>query len=232
MEHRKLHDWPTDKFQAMDIQRDLSTQVEISDNISDIKYIAAVDTAYGKNAEIVFASAVVTTFPEIDEVEKTFQFDPVSFPYIPGMFYFREGETIIKTLEKLQTEPDLLIIHGHGIAHPKRCGTASMVGLAFDKPTIGCARKHLLGTYRDVDKAKGSIQPMSIANKQVGYVLRSKDGVKPIFISPGHKVDLEICREIIVKNLRGYRMPEPLRFAHQCANKFKRHIEKKHAQRK
>ena len=103
MEHTKLHNWPDDKFQAMDIQRVLAEDVIISDNIPEIKTIAAVDTAYGKNAEMVFAAAVVTTFPEIEEVEKKFQFEEVTFPHIPGMFYFREGPTIIKALEKLNT---------------------------------------------------------------------------------------------------------------------------------
>lgn len=211
----------------MDIQRALSEDVEISDNFSDVNLIAAVDTAYGNNAELVFASAVVTTFPEIEEVEKTVQYDQVAFPYIPGMFYFREGPSIIKALEKLENEPDLIIVNGHGLAHPKNCGSASMIGLAFDKPSIGCARKLHYGTHRDIPPTKGSFQPLILGNREVGYAYRTKDDVKPLYISPGHKCTLEFARDIIVRNLRGYRMPEPLRFAHQSVNKFKRHIEKK-----
>ena len=143
------------------------------------------------------------------------------------MFFFREGQTIIKAFEKLENEPDLLMVHGHGISHPVRFGMASHIGLIFNKPTIGCCRKLLVGKHREVDDSKGSFQIISYQNKEVGYAYRSKDSVKPIFISPGHLISLEQSKEYIVRNLRGFRLPEPLRSAHKFANKFRRQIEKK-----
>ena len=232
MEFINQHKWPENKFEAIDIQRELAENIQILPNYDDVKLIASVDTAYGKNADIVFASAVVYTFPEIEEVERRFHYAEVTFPYIPGMFYFREGPTMISALEKLESDPDLIIVHGHGIAHTKRCGVASMIGVGFDKPTVGCSRKLLVGHHREVPPPKGSYQPIIYQDKEVGIAYRTKDNVKPLFISPGHKCDIPFAKEIIVKNLRGYRMPEPLRFAHQSANKYKRHIEKKYQDKK
>jgi deoxyribonuclease V len=227
MNYRSLHEWPQSRREAEHIVSDLAEQVEIAPVLQEPKTIAAVDTAYGKNAEVVFTSAVLVSFPEIEEIERTFQYGQVSFPYLPGLFYFREGETIIKALSKLKTEPDIIIVHGHGVAHPARCGMASLIGLAFDKPTIGCARKLLAGQHRPVAPGKGNFQPIMIQSREVGYAYRTKDGVKPIFISPGHKCNLEQSRDYIVRNLRGFRQPEPLRLAHLYANKFRRHIERK-----
>jgi len=205
----------------------MADRVETFGNVSDIKLIAAVDTAYGHNSETIYAASVVVTFPEIEVIEKTFQYDKVKFPYIPGLFYFREGSVIIKALTKIQAEPDMLIIHGHGITHPRRCGMASHIGIGFNKPTIGCARKLLVGYHQQLPLSKGSFQAIIMNNKKVGYAFRSKDKVKPIFVSPGHLCAVDEAKDIMVKCLRGYRFPEPLRLAHLFANKYKRHMEKK-----
>jgi deoxyribonuclease V len=227
LEYRKLHDWPTTKAEAHAIQEEMAGWVELHTIIETPELIAAVDTAYGSNNETLFASAVVTTFPEIEVVERTNHYGPLNFPYIPGLFYFREGPIIIEALAKVSSNPDLVIVHGHGLAHPKRCGMACSIGIAFDKPTIGCARKLLTGYHRPVGEAKGSYQPITIGSKKVGFAYRSRDNVKPIFISPAYKCDPDQAKEIIVQNLRGYRLPEPLRLAHLFANKFRRQIEKK-----
>ena len=136
---------------------------------------------------------------------------------------------ILSALEKIKENPDIIIVHGHGYAHPGRCGMASLVGLAFDKPSIGCARRLLAGYHRPVDPRKGSQQPLILNSREVGIAYRSKENVKPIFISPGHKCNLAQARDIIVQNLRGFRMPEPLRLAHLYANKYKRHREQKNS---
>lgn len=226
MEYKQLHEWPTTKPDAIAIQNEMADKVELHGNFIDVRLIAAVDTAYGKNGEILCASAVVTTFPEIEEVEQSFHYGPAVFPYIPGLFYFREGPIIVNALEKIKSDPDVIIVHGHGIAHPRRCGMACHIGIAFDKPAIGCARKLLTGYHRPIAPAKGSFQPITSRSKEVGVAYRSKDNVKPIFVSPGHKCDMAQAREIVVKNLRGFRLPEPLRLAHLMANKYKRHVER------
>lgn len=227
MEHTYLHDWPQSKTDAIELQKEMAEKIQIFSNNKSIKNIAAVETAYNSNNEIVIAAVSTFSFPDIIEQERTFQYCKVTFPYIPGLFFFREGEAIIKALEKLNTDPDLIIVHGHGIAHPRFCGIASHIGLLFDKPTIGCCRKLLVGTHREVRPEKGDYQEMIYKGKHVGYAIRSKDNVKPIFVSPGHLCDLNTARDIIMKNLRGYRLPEPLRLAHSAVNKYKRHVEMK-----
>ncbi len=227
MELVQSHPWPKKKHEAIEIQCELAKLIEILPNYDDINLIASVDTAYGKDANIVFAAAVICTFPEIEVIEKRTFYEKLTFPFIPGMFYFREGATMIKALEKLTLQPDLIIVHGHGLAHLKNCGVASMIGVGFDIPTIGCSRKLLSGTVKELPPIKGSTQPIIYQNKEVGVAYRTKDNVKPLFISPGHKCDLPFAKEIVGRNLRGFRMPEPLRYAHLGANKYKRFIEKK-----
>ncbi len=227
VEYRLLHEWPQTKHEARTILDSLAGLVSITPFLREPKTIAAVDTAYGTNAEVAYVSAVLVSFPELQEMERAFHFEKVRFPYIPGFFYFREGETIIKALAKLENEPDVIIVHGHGIAHPDRCGIASLIGLAFDKPTIGCSRKLLVGQHHTVPPGKGNHQPITVSSHEVGLAYRTKDGVKPIFISPGHKCDLRQAQDIIVRSLRGFRQPEPLRLAHLYANKFRRHAERK-----
>jgi len=227
LEYINLHDWPTDKIEAVELQNQLAGKIEKHGNIDNLCLVAAVETSYGKNSDYIYASAVVTTFPEINEVARTVHYTRLDFPYIPGLFYFREGPVILSALEKIKQDPDIIIVHGHGYAHPGRCGMASLVGLAFDKPSIGCARKLLTGFHRPVEPRKGSQQPITINFREVGIAYRSKENVKPIFISPGHKCNLTQARDTIVQNLRGYRMPEPMRLAHLFANKYKRHREQK-----
>lgn len=221
---------PKDKNEAIAIQKELAGQIEIYPPHTDINLITAVDTAYSSDGNTVYASAATLSFPDLEEIEKRFQFEHLNFPYQPGLFFFREGEAIIRVLEKLEQEPDMLMIHGHGIAHPRGIGMASHIGLVFDKMAIGCSRKVLIGSHREVDAKKGSYQPILFNNREIGYAYRSKDKVKPIYISPGHRCDLETTRNIIVRCLRGYRLPEPLRVAHLLANKYKRHFERKNNQ--
>jgi deoxyribonuclease V len=148
------------------------------------------------------------------------------FPYHPGLLFYREGPVILEALGKLESDVNVLVLPSHGLAHPRRCGLACHVGLAFDRPAVGCARKILAGEYRPVELARGSFQPIRMRGQDVGVAYRSKDNVKPIFISPGHKCDLAFSRDIIVRCLRGFRFPEPLRVAHLLANKHKRNVEK------
>ena len=208
------------------MQKEAASLVDLQGNNKEPELIAAVETAYGYGGENLYAAVVIVDFLKFQEVERAYYFDTVDFPYNPGLFYYREGPVISKALEQVESRPDLMIIHGHGIAHPKRIGMACHLGLDFNIPTIGCARKNLAGTYRPVGETRGNSQPIYLQGKEVGLAYRSKDRVKPIFISPGYKCDLAYAREIIVKCLRGYRLPEPLRMAHLLANKYKRHIEK------
>lgn len=220
------HGWPSTKHDAYRIQAAATAEVLLHGNAVEPTLIAAVDTDYGVDGEYLYAAAIVLSFPAFDEVERAYARIRVTFPYIPGLFFFREGPAITEALSKLTSEPDAIILSGHGIAHPKRCGLASHIGLAFDRPAIGCARKLLAGQHRPVGETKGNSQPITLEGKEVGLAYRSKDKVKPIFISPGHKCDLGYARDIIVRSLRGFRLPEPLRVAHLLANRYRQRSEK------
>jgi len=219
--------WPQTRAEARAVQAALAERVVVLNHIDEPRTIAAVETAYGTGGEMIYAVAVVTSFPEITEIERSSASAPVTFPYVPGLLAFREGPVILEALGGLQTSPDLLIVHGHGISHPNRVGLASHIGVMTDMPTIGCCRRLLSGRHAVVGETKGSAQPIVLHGRTVGRAYRSKDRVKPIYISPAHKCDLDFAQDIIVRNLRGYRLPEPLRLAHLFANKYKRYCEKR-----
>ena len=206
----------------MAIQRELREQVDICGNFRPPSMIAAVETAYGIEGKAVYAAAAVVTFPELEIVERRFARRPATFSYVPGLFYFREGPAMIAALEQLEEDADVIIVHGHGLAHPERCGIASCIGLAFDTPAIGCARRLLAGRHREVGVERGSEESITLKSQPVGVAYRSRDKVKPIFISPGHLCNIEQARDTVVQCLRGYRLPEPQRIAHASANKSRR----------
>ena len=229
MKYSIAYEWPAYRDEAMAIVEETIPRVAIQAGAPEPKLIAAVETDYGTGGEILYGGAVVTTFPEFRFVERALYFEQVTFPYYPGLLFFREGQIIINALAKLQTEVDLIIVSGHGLAHPSFCGAACHVGVAFDRPTIGCARRLLAGEHRPLEDIKGSAQPINLRGREVGVAYRSKDNVKPIFISPAHKCDLTFARDIIVRCLGEYRLPEPLRLAHLEANKYRRRSEELHA---
>ncbi len=175
---------------------------------------------------MVYAAAVTMTFPELRPVERSYALCEVRFPYVPGLIFYREGEVMLRALAALEEETDLLLVAGHGLAHPRRCGIACQVGLLTNHRAIGCARRMLAGEHHHVDITKGSSEPILLAGRQVGIAYRSKDNVKPIFISPGFRCDIDYSLDIVKRCLRGYRLPEPLRVAHLLANKHKRMMER------
>jgi deoxyribonuclease V len=228
---RKIHDWPVERHLAPTLQQQFASEVVTHGNAQEPAVIAAVEAAYGFEARRVYAAAVLMEFPNLEEIESAAAESLTTFPYQPGLLYFREGEAILKALEQLSEVPDLIIVHGHGLAHPKFCGMACHVGVEFDIPTIGCARRLLAGNHRPLGEKRGTSQPLMIDGREVGRVYRSKDAVKPIYISPGYKCDLKYSVDIIVRCLRGYRFPEPLRRAHSLANRFKRSRERQDPER-
>ncbi len=216
----ELHRWPHNTNEALQIQEDLRGRVKISESrLSPVK-ITAVDTAHDAVKDILYASAVTVSFPDLRVIERTWASEKAAFDYIPTLRSFREGPVIIKALMSLKQEPDLLIFPGHGIAHPKRFGLASHLGLWIDKPSIGCARKWLAGQFDPPGDERGDISYLSFENEKAGIVIRSRRGVKPIFVSPGHLCGIENSLHIIRACLGEYRLPIPLRLAHLHAAKM------------
>ncbi len=188
----------------------------------EYKYIAGCDVAYNDEKKQMVAAIVVLDILTLDVVESSTHFMEVTFPYIPGLFSFREIPPIVEAFKKLKIKPDLIICDGHGIAHPNGIGMASHLGIELDIPTIGCAKTRLVGAFdkANLDKTRGSYQYLTFADEIVGVALRTQDDVKPVFVSMGHKIDLQSSIKWVLKMSPNYRLPETTRFADQIVNKM------------
>ena len=222
MDFQPLHKWPTDEYEAVLIQQELCSKVDCAGRLDHVRKITAIDTAYDATVNRVFCAAVTMSYPDFDGVERVVADAEISFPYVPSLLAFREGPVILKTLTRLEEGTDLLIISAHGRAHPLKIGMASHIGLITGLPTIGCARKILIGQFVLPSIRKGSRTPIELDGETVGMVLRTKDGVKPMFVSIGHKCCLENAVDLIMNCVTDYRMPEPLRMAHLYSGKFRK----------
>lgn len=222
LDFQPLHEWPADRNEAVLIQRKLSSKIDCTGRLDHVRAITAIDTAYDAEVNRVFCTAVTMSYPELKDIERVVADAEISFPYFPSLLIFREGPVVLKTLMRLKNPTDLLIIAAHGRAHPLKIGMASHIGLITGLPTIGCARKILTGEYVLPSLKKGSQTPIKIGGETVGIVLRTKDSVKPMFVSTGHKCCLEDAVELILNCVTEYRMPEPLRMAHLYSGKFRK----------
>ena len=180
-------------------------------------FIAGVDIAVGKANEMAQAAVVVLSYPELRLVAVEVAQGELNLPYIPGLLSFRESPLILAACQRLSVNPDLIIVDGQGIAHPRRMGLASHLGLFLDVPTIGCAKSRLCGSHKVPDEEPGSYTEVIDRGETIGVALRTKTGVKPVYISTGHKVSLQNAVYWVLKCCRGYRLPEPTRLAHLAA---------------
>jgi len=187
------------------------------DNFSP-KLIAGVDVAYSRKDEYLYGAVVILTLPELNIIEKKIAIGKVKFPYIPGFLSFREVPILLKVFKQIKQKPHVILVDGQGIAHPRRFGLACHLGICLNIPTIGCAKSCLIGTYNPVPNQLGSYSFLKDNEEIIGLVLRTRKGVKPIFVSPGHLIDIETTYNITLASLKGYRIPEPIRLAHIEAN--------------
>ena len=213
----KLHSWQVSITQALDIQRRLATQVSISGEVGSLRLIAGVDISVNKAQGIATGAVVVLQYPELRVVETEVVNGKLDFPYIPGLLSFRESPLILDACQGLTLTPDLILIDGQGIAHPRRLGLASHLGLFLDTPTVGCAKSLLCGKHEPPGEEPGSHAEIVDGGETVGVALRTKLGVKPIYVSIGHKINLESAIYWVLQCCRGYRLPEPTRLAHLAA---------------
>jgi len=212
------HPWNVSVADAKQIQNDLKELVITNDQIGQIKYVAGVDVGFERNYTITKAAIVVLSYPDLEVVESSFSKIPTQFPYIPGLLSFREIPAILHSYEKLKTQPDVLLCDGQGLAHPRRFGIACHIGLIKDIPSIGVAKKLLIGKHDDVPDEKGKFVNLTDNKEIIGAVLRSRAGVKPIFISQGHKISLKTSLKIVNNCITKYRLPETTRLAHNLAS--------------
>lgn len=183
-----------------------------------VRFVAGVDCAFPENGLVTRGAVAVLSWPDLELVEKAVLERPTDFPYVPGFLSFREVPTLLAALATLKTRPDLLLCDGQGFAHPRRLGFASHLGLAAGIPSIGVAKSRLIGTHRTPAKKTGSRTPLMDGTEIIGAVLRTRDGVAPLFVSSGHKIGLEPAVNWVLACCRGYRLPETTRWADGLAS--------------
>lgn len=212
-----LHPWDVTPAEARAIQERLRGKIRAKNagSLRRVKHVAGIDISIRNDRAI--AAIVVLDFATLRIVDYATHEAAVPFPYVPGLLSFRECPTIIAAAKKLRIEPGLLMVDGQGISHPRRMGIASHIGLLFDRPTIGCAKSRLIGTHDEPDLNAGYYTDLCDKGEIVGAVLRTKSKCRPLYISIGHKIDLPTAMNMVLACCRGYRLPEPTRFAHHVA---------------
>jgi len=201
----------------MELQRQLAGKVSRSGGVIAPRFIAGVDVSAPKAGGKADAAVVVVDYPGFTVVETRVAHGELGFPYIPGLLSFRESPLILRACEELTIVPDLVLVDGQGVAHPRRFGLASHLGLFLDRPTIGCAKSRLCGQHEVPGVTPGSYAELVDGDEAIGVALRTKLGANPIYVSVGHKIDLGSAIQWVLNCCRGYRIPEPTRLAHLAA---------------
>lgn len=218
-----FHRWDLEYRGAIALQTEFAARVRLRPlSLRKIRRVAGADIAVGEGIGV--AAVVVMDFPSLEFLEVRVAAAALSFPYIPGLLSFREIPVLAECLRQVDTPFDVLLCDGQGIAHPRRFGLASHLGVLLRKPTIGCAKSLLVGTFHEVGLDRGSYSPIRHEEKCVGSALRTQDGVKPVYVSPGHLVDHASSRRIVLACAPRYRIPEPTRQADRAAGEAKRRL--------
>ena len=215
----KLHPWDLTPKEAIRVQQELRSRV-IASPLADtaIRTIAGVDVGLPRGGQVARAAVVVLDYATMEPVASATAEMPVPFPYVPGLLSFREMPVILRALEQLSVSPDVFLVDGHGYAHPRRFGLACHLGVWLDRPAIGCGKSILVGEAEPLAKPRGSTAPLRDGDEIIGMAVRTRTGVKPVYISIGNRVDLESAVRITLNCGRGVRLPEPVRRAHQLAS--------------
>lgn len=217
--------WRVTPTEAVAIQRELAGKITLARLTQPPKIIAGVDVSLNLYAKTVFAGFVVMSYPHLEILERVSVTQEVDFPYIPGLLSFRELPPLLAAWEKLTTLPDLVFVDGIGIAHPRRIGIASHLGLLIDRPTIGCAKSVLMGVYQEPEPTRGSISYLYASRSSqeiVGAAVRTKNKVKPVFVSPGYRITTDEAVDLVLNCTKIHRLPEPTRQAHLYTNEVRK----------
>ncbi len=232
MKRLTLTDWPTSPTKAIELQRALASRIIALDQVGEIRHVAGVDVGFeGEHNETARAAVVVLKFPDMVPVDYAVARMPVTFPYVPGLLSFREIPVVLRAFGSIRVEPDVTIADGHGRSHPRRMGLASHLGLALDRPTIGCAKSLLVGHAQDPEDRRGAWSPLHDGEEVIGAVLRTRVHTKPVYVSVGHRVSLERAIPIVLACCKGYRLPETTRYAHRAASDEVNPLKSKYGQR-
>lgn len=208
--------------EAISRQKKLRQRINIRPFDGELRTVAGADISFNRGSNELHAGFVVLELPDLNVVSCSLATKTVDFPYIPGLLSFREIPALLKAWKQLVVKPDVLVMDGHGLAHPRRMGIATQFGITVDTPTMGCAKNILTGEYKPLAGNKGDFQYITDGNEKIGIVYRSRKNVKPIFISPGNKVSFDDTRSIIAQCLTRYKLPETTRQVHQSVNRLRK----------
>lgn len=227
MNAAESHPWNVDATEARRIQGEVRERLisEPGVALDEIRAVAGVDNAYHLKGDppMAFAAVVVLSFPEMETLEVVYGGTPVTFPYVPGLLTFREGPAILNAFERVTVQPDVILLDGQGIAHPRRVGIAAHMGVVLDRPTVGVAKSRLTGSYEEPPNRTGAWTPLIDRGELVGAVLRTKTGHAPLFVSPGNRMDVETAVEIVMACHRdNHFLPEPTRLAHDLVTEYRK----------
>ena len=213
----QLHDWNLTISESRDLQNRLASKVLRIGSVVEPNFIAGIDVSTQKSRGLGTAAIVILEYPSLEPIETEVIQGNIDFPYVPGLLSFRESPLILRACGQITHIPDLIMVDGQGIAHPRRLGIAAHLGLFFDIPTIGCAKSRLCGAFQMPAIEPSNFEELTDNNETIGVVLRTKYNTKPVYVSIGNKIALEDAIFWVMRCCRGYRLPEPIRFAHQAA---------------
>jgi deoxyribonuclease V len=213
-----LHRWDLTPKEAVALQRELAARVVRADEVGKVRRVAGVDVGFEDTGRVTRAAVAVLDYPGFAVAERVVVREPTRFPYIPGLLSFREAPAVLAAFGRLRTPPDLVLYDGQGVAHPRRFGIASHVGVLLDVPTIGVAKTRLVGEHRRLPGRKGAWVPLVDKGETIGAVLRTRTGVTPLYVSIGHRVTLAAAVRWVMACTTRYRLPETTRWAHHLAS--------------
>jgi deoxyribonuclease V len=231
------HSWTPTSREAVALQELMRKQVIIKPFHGPVRIVAGADVAFSKADDLVFAAVVVMSWPRLSPqgssdavtaprsdftvIETYFAAQKLDFPYVPGLLTFREGPAVLEAFSRVQARPDVVFFDGQGIAHPRRLGLASHLGLFLGLPSIGCAKSRLVGECGEPARERGGTTPLTDRGEVIGAVVRTRTGVRPLYVSPGHLIDLDSSVRLTLEACTRYRLPEPARAAHNLVSRLK-----------
>lgn len=215
------HPWDVTPHEAIAIQNKLRPLLSLKWDDTPVRRVGGIDCSYARGADTGYAVVLVMNWPQLEEIDMAWHRGTITFPYIPGLLTFREAPLVLQAWERLNHYPDLIFVDGQGIAHPRSMGLAAHLGLLLGTPAIGCAKNPLVGGTPAVGNRRGDSAPLFFEGRKVGAALRTRPAVKPLYCSPGHRINLQFALQLVLEACRGYRLPEPLRRAHIRANQLR-----------
>lgn len=222
MHFEPRHAWDLTPAEARALQSELAGEVDTTTPLGPVRTIAAADVSFDRHGIELYAAVVVVEFPSMTAIERVRAVTPATFPYVPGLLSFREAPALLDAFAKLRTRPDVVLCDGQGIAHPRRLGIAAHLGLWLGLPTVGCAKSRLCGDFDEPGPNRGDRSPLLDKGEVIGAVVRTRRRIKPLFVSPGHRCDLESAVALVLATCTRYRLPDPARLAHNDVNDVRR----------